>query len=76
MAFDVPPLSSPSFPNLVFESQEAEHWPKSIDSSDYTAEHAVSRAAEAGAICVKAFVESGFGMFNWPYLHTGYRLRS
>ena len=24
-----------------------------------------------GAICVKAFVESGFGMFNWPYLHTG-----
>ena len=71
MAFDVPPLSSPNFPNLVFDPQEAEHWPKSLAPGDYTAEQAVSRAAEAGAICVKAFVESGFGMFNWPYLHTG-----
>jgi len=71
MAFDVPPLSSPNFPNLVFDPQEAEHWPKSLAPGDYTAEQAVSRAAEAGAICVKAFVESGFGMFNRPYLHTG-----
>ena len=71
MAFDVPPLSSPNFPNLVFEPQEAEHWPKSLAPGDFTAERAVSRAAEIGAICVKAFVESGFGMFNWPYLHTG-----
>ena len=30
MAFDVPPLSSPNFPNLVFDPQEAEHWPKSL----------------------------------------------
>ena len=70
MAFNVPPLSSPNFPNLVYEPKEAEHWPKSLDSGDYTAERAVSRAADAGAICVKAFVESGFGTFNWPYLHT------
>ena len=70
MAFNVPPLSSPNFPNLVYEPKEAEHWPKSLEPADYTAERAVSRAADAGAICVKAFVESGFGMFNWPYLHT------
>lgn len=70
MAFNVPALSSPNFPNLVYEPKEAEHWPKSLDSRDYTAARAVSRAADAGAICVKAFVESGFGMFNWPYLHT------
>jgi imidazolonepropionase-like amidohydrolase len=70
MAFKVPPPSSPNFPNLVYEEKESEHWPKSLDASDYTAERAVSRAAEDGAICVKAFVESGFGTFHWPYLHT------
>jgi hypothetical protein len=70
MAFNVPPLSSPSFPNLAYEPKEAKHWPKSLDPADYTAERAVSRAADSGAICVKAFVESGFAMFDWPYLHT------
>jgi imidazolonepropionase-like amidohydrolase len=70
MAFNVPPRSSPNFPNLVYEPQEAEHWPKSLEPGDYTAERTVSRAADAGAVCVKAFVESGFGTFNWPYLHT------
>jgi|HubBroStandDraft_1064217.scaffolds.fasta_scaffold05899_5 imidazolonepropionase-like amidohydrolase len=70
MAFNVPPLSSANFPNLVYEPKEAEHWPKSLDPGDYTAERAVSRAADADAICVKAFVESGFGTFNWPYMHT------
>ena len=70
MAFNVPPPSSPNFPNLVYEPKETDHWPKSLKPSDYTPEHAVSRAADAGAICVKAFVESGFGIFNWPYLHT------
>lgn len=70
MAFNVPPRSSPNFPNLVYEPKEADHWPKSLNPGDYTPERAVSKAADAGAICVKAYVESGFGMFNWPYLHT------
>lgn len=70
MAFNVPPPSSPNFPNLVYEPKEADHWPKSLNPGDYTPERAVSRAADAGAIGVKAFVEPGFGMFNWPYLHT------
>ena len=68
-AFAVPPASSPNFPNLVYESQEAEHWPKELQPGDYTAERAVARVAERGAICTKAFVETGFGIFNWPYLH-------
>jgi imidazolonepropionase-like amidohydrolase len=70
MAFNVPPPSSPSFPNLVYEPKEVDHWPKSLSPANYSAERAVSRAADTGAICVKAFVESGFGRFNWPYLHT------
>lgn len=70
MAFNVPRLSSPNFPNLIYEPKEAEHWPKALDPGDYTAERAVSRAVDAGAICVKAFVESGFSTFSWPYLHT------
>jgi imidazolonepropionase-like amidohydrolase len=70
MAFDIPSPSSPNFPNLVYEPKEADHWPKSLNPSDYNPERAVSRAAKAGAICVKAFVESGFGVFKWPYLHT------
>ncbi len=71
MAFAVPPPSSPNFPNLVYEPKEADHWPKSLNPGDYAPDRAVSRAADTGAICVKAFVESGFGIFNWPYLRTG-----
>ena len=69
MAFDVPATSAPNFPNLVYDPQEAKHWPGSLNPTDYTPERAVERAADAGAICAKAFVESGFGVFDWPYLH-------
>src|SRR5216684_6664134 len=60
-ALNVAPVSSPNFPNLVYEPQGAKHWPNSLDPADYTPERAVTRAADVGAICVKAFVESGFG---------------
>jgi imidazolonepropionase-like amidohydrolase len=69
-AFNVPPSSSPNFPNLVYDPATASAWPKSLNPADYNPEHAVARAADQGAICVKAFVESGFGIFHWPYLHT------
>lgn len=69
-AWNVPSTSSPKFPNLVYEPREASHWPDSLNAAEYTPEKAVSRAADARAICVKAFVESGFGMFHWPFLHT------
>lgn len=70
MAFSVPPASAANFPNLIYEPKEAERWPKSLDPKEFTPERAVARAADAGAICVKAFVESGFGMFHWPYLRS------
>jgi len=69
-AFQVPSVSSPDFPNLVYDPQEAKSWPASLDLADYTPERAVEHAADAGAICVKAFVEPGFGIFHWPFLHT------
>ena len=67
--FQVPSPGSRSFPNLVYEPREAKSWPQSLDANDYTADRAITRAAEVGAICVKAFVETGFGLFHWPYLH-------
>jgi imidazolonepropionase-like amidohydrolase len=70
MAFKVAEPASENFPNLVYEPNEAQYWPKTLNPADYTAERAVARAADTGAICVKAFVESGFGLFHWPYLHT------
>ncbi len=69
-AFKPPKLSSPSFPNLVYEPEEAKSWPKDLDAADFTARNAVARAAAARAICVKAFVEPGFGVFHWPHMHT------
>src|SRR5690348_391382 len=69
-AFVVPAVTSPEFPNLVFDPAEAKSWPKELDAAEFTPERAVERAAQAEAICVKAFVEPGFGMFDWPYLHT------
>jgi imidazolonepropionase-like amidohydrolase len=70
MAFKVPEPAAANFPNIVYEPKEAQHWPNTLNPADYTVERAVARAADAGAICVKAFVESGFGLFHWPYLHT------
>src|SRR5260221_5340003 len=69
-AFEVPPIQSPNFPNLVYEPLEAKHWPSSLNSAEYSPERAVTRVADSGAICAKAFVETGFGVFHWPYLHT------
>jgi imidazolonepropionase-like amidohydrolase len=70
MAFKVPEPGAEDLPNIVYEPEEAQHWPKTLNPADYTPERAVARAAGVGAICVKVFVESGFGLFDWPYLHT------
>src|SRR6202012_3042285 len=70
MALKVSVPASVGFPNLVFEPKEAQDWTNSVKPHDYTADEAVARAAGMEAICVKAFVESGFGTFKWPYLHT------
>jgi imidazolonepropionase-like amidohydrolase len=70
MAFELPSPAAANFPNVVYERAEAEHWPKSLDPAEFGPERVVARATDAGAICVKVFVESGFGRFHWPYLRT------
>src|SRR5579871_2077397 len=53
--------------NVVYESARAKDWPQALNQQDYTVKRAVDRVVEAGGVCVKTFVESGFaGVFSWP----------
>ena len=53
--------------NLVYDKAHEKEWPANLDPQEFTPERAVERAASAGAICVKTFVEPGFGgVFHWP----------
>lgn len=52
--------------SLIFEPTQARD-PPYLDPGDYAASHAVDRVVAAGGVCVKAFVEPGFGgVFHWP----------
>ena len=53
--------------NIVYEPDQAEHWPKNLDPENYTPARAVGRVTNASAICLKVFVEAGFGgAAHWP----------
>jgi imidazolonepropionase-like amidohydrolase len=52
--------------NLVFEPNSASDWPAGLDPNDYSPKKVVARVAKSGAICLKVYVESGFGLFHWP----------
>ncbi|HEY3383098.1 MAG TPA: amidohydrolase family protein [Vicinamibacterales bacterium] len=53
--------------NLVYEPAQADRWPATLDPRNYTPARAVDRVVESGGICVKTFVEPGFGgAFHWP----------
>jgi len=53
--------------NLVYDKALAKDWPANLDPKEFTPELAVDRAAANGSICVKTFVEPGFGgVFHWP----------
>jgi len=53
--------------NLVYQFSQAKEWPAFLDPREYTPARDVDRAAQAGAVCVKVFVEPGFGgVFHWP----------
>src|ERR1700757_2654452 len=53
--------------NVVYEPDQAEHWPKNLDPKNYAPARAVDRVTNAGAICLKVFVEPGFGgAAHWP----------
>jgi imidazolonepropionase-like amidohydrolase len=53
--------------NIVYEPDQAKDWPKNLDPKNYTPARAVDRVANAGAICLKVFIERGFGgAAHWP----------
>lgn len=53
--------------NIIYEAAQAKDWPAALDPSNYTPARAVDRVVQAGGICVKTFVEPGFGgVFHWP----------
>ena len=53
--------------NVVHERAADRDWPAVLDPRDFTPARAVDRVVAAGGICVKAFVEPGFGgAANWP----------
>jgi imidazolonepropionase-like amidohydrolase len=53
--------------NLVYQAAQAKDWPAFLDPRDYTPARAVDRVVQAAGVCVKVFVESGFGgVFHWP----------
>ena len=53
--------------NFVYDAAQEKEWPAFLDPRDYTPARAVDRVVEAGGICVKVFVEPGFGgVFHWP----------
>ena len=59
--FVPPEFVSRAFPNLVFERKHGEFWPTEMAPELYTVEAAVDRVVESGAICLKTYVEPGFG---------------
>ncbi len=70
---DTEPLQTPkdaasaNATNIVYEPAQAKDWPPNLDLKDYTPARAVDRVANAGAICLKVFVEPGFGdAAHWP----------
>ena len=53
--------------NIVYEPDQTKDWPSNLDPKDYTPARAVDRVADAAAICLKVFVEPGFGgAAHWP----------
>ena len=53
--------------NLIYEPTQAKDWPAYLDPHEYSPASAVDRVVAAGGVCVKAFVEPGFGgVFHWP----------
>jgi imidazolonepropionase-like amidohydrolase len=59
--------SADEIPNLIYEPTQSDRWPAWLNRSEWSVERAVDRVVDAGGLCVKAFVESGFGgTFDWP----------
>ncbi|MEP3279093.1 MAG: amidohydrolase family protein [Stappiaceae bacterium] len=56
-----------AFPNLIYEAGHKKHWPVRLEPKRYDVDAAVQRVVQSGAICLKTYVEAGFGgTFDWP----------
>lgn len=65
-SFVPPAIVHKVFPNMVYEAQYRADWPKQLQPADHTVDAAVKRVVKSGAICLKTYVESGFGgIFDW-----------
>ena len=52
--------------NIAYEPNTKD-WPTNLDPREYSSARAVARATDAGAICLKTFIEPGFGgPAHWP----------
>jgi len=53
--------------NVVYEPDQAKNWPNNLNPAEYSASRAVDRVTALGAICLKTFIEPGFGgAAHWP----------
>lgn len=65
-AFVPPQFVQRVFPNLVYEPKHKAFWPDGMDPEFYSVDAAVERVVRSGAICLKTYVETGFGgVFEW-----------
>ncbi len=61
MNFPPPEVRFRQFPNFVFDPAHPTAIPADAKPGDHTPEAAVARVKASGAICVKTFIERGFG---------------
>ncbi len=50
-----------AMPNFIYDPRQADQMPATIKPESHSPRAAVKRAQDVGAICIKAFVEGGFG---------------
>jgi imidazolonepropionase-like amidohydrolase len=54
------------YAHLLYEPSAVAFWPRTLEPAEHTPARVVQQIVDSGGRCVKTFVESGFGIFNWP----------
>lgn len=67
MVFVPPAARFFAFANFLYDPRQSEVIPESIDAAGHSPSAVVARATEGESVCVKTFVEDGFGPAKiWP----------
>lgn len=67
MAFVPEAFRFKAYENFLFDPRQAESIPSSVDPREHSPRAIADRIAEGDGICIKAFVEDGFGLdASWP----------